>query len=482
MTTSTPSPARCIAPVASAAAEANLPISDRALALALDKADPLAPLRKEYNIPGSSEGAAYICAHALGPQPKKVGALLQEEVEAWATVGIHGHTNHPSGKHWTLGKGLDERGVDVMADIVGALPSEVTLMGGLTGNLHVMMTSFYRPDVASGRTKIIFEANAFPSDLFAFDSQVRLHDLDPASALVGLHPRAGEHYLRTEDIIAAIEEHGDTTAVVLFSAVHWYSGQLFDMEQITKKGQEKGCIVGWDCAHAAGNALLQLRDWNVDFAVWCNYKYLNSGPGATASIFVHERHFDRLRLAGWWGHELASRFGSTVPFKPRLGAAGFALNNPSLFATVPVHASMEILRTIPSLCSNSTITSPSPLSTIMPHVSSKSTLLTGYLEALLTSPIVMGDSASRLRVISPPEPEERAACLSVLFLPREGDEDKGDAVTYSRTLVEVFEALKKAGIIVDKRAPDLIRFAPSALYNTFDEMWRTAMAVKEALV
>jgi kynureninase len=203
--------------------------------------------------------------------------------------------------------------------------------------------------------------------------------------------------------------------------------------------------------------MLQLHDWNVDFAVWCNYKYLCSGPGATASIFVHERHFDRLRLAGWWGHELASRFGSAVPFKPRLGAAGFALNNPSLFATVPVHASMEILRTVPSLCSNSPVVSPSSLSTIMPHVSTKSTLLTGYLEALLTSLTVMGDSASRLKVISPPNPEDRAACLSVLFLPRERDEeDQGDAVTYSKTLVEVFDALKKAGIIVDKRAPDLV--------------------------
>ncbi|KAL8276438.1 hypothetical protein RQP46_011140 [Phenoliferia psychrophenolica] len=286
---------RCVPSLATKAQQLGLALTDPALAQALDAADPLAAVREEFIIPGADEGQAYLCAHALGPQPKGTAALITEELAAWAVKGCHGHTEHPTGKPWTLGGGIDERYTDVLADIVGAKQDEVTLMGGLTGNLHVLMTSFYRPDKSTGRHKLIFEANAFPSDLFAFNSQIRLAGYDPATSLIGLHPRAGEERLRTADILAAIEEHGSETSLVLFAAVQWYTGQLFEMEVITKKAHEHGALVGWDCAHAAGNVEMALHDWGVDFACWCNYKYLNSGPGATAAIFVHEKHFDRLR-------------------------------------------------------------------------------------------------------------------------------------------------------------------------------------------
>lgn len=474
----------CAPPLAKASEAANLAPSDPAFADHLDAQDALAPLRDEFNIPG---GGIYLCAHALGPPSKRVATMLAEEASAWATVGCLGHSEHPNGDSWGS---LDRRYASVLGDIVGALPSEVVLMGGLTSNLHLILASFYLPDKSgTGRHKIIYEANAFSSDRFAFASKMKLAGLDPETSLVGVAPREGEETLRTEDILAVIEKEGPETSLVLFGAVQWYNGQFLDLEAITRAGKLAGCMVGWDCAHAVGNVPLRLHDWGVDFAVWCTYKYLNSGPGSTAAIFVHENHFDRMRLAGWWGHELATRFGVAPKFKPRHGAAGFAVGNPSVFAIVPVHVSLAILEQVSAVHA---LRHPPPLSNlrngqvgpgnIMPLLETKTILLVAYFEYLLTNQAIMGDVAlRRFAIVSPLEVKDRSACFSLTFHPPAGEKEDGDHSSYSPTLLHVCKALGADGIIVDKRAPNLIRFSPSALYNTFAEIWRTVAALRNAL-
>src|SRR5271169_5025269 len=296
----------------------------------MDARDPLAMFRRQFYIPPGPDGSpsVYLCGHSLGLQPKSARAYIEQELEDWATLGVeaHLHGRHPwMPYHRFL--------TDNMAGIVGAKPLEVVVMNSLTVNLHLMMVSFYRP--TPQRYKIVVEAAAFPSDQYAFSSQIRFHGFDPATSLIELTPRPDEASLRPEDIDALLESEGSAIALVLLGGVNYATGQLFDMEAITRAGHAQGCVVAFDLAHAAGNVPVRLHDWDIDFAVWCTYKYLNGGPGCVGACFVHQRHaleFDLPRLAGWWGHDEDSRFLMGSDFQPMAGAEGWQLSNPPIMA------------------------------------------------------------------------------------------------------------------------------------------------------
>ncbi|XP_050825245.1 kynureninase isoform X5 [Gopherus flavomarginatus] len=331
--------------------------ADQKLALHLDEEDELKHLRECFHIPkvkdlpptdstlvNENESCIYFAGNSLGLQPKKVKAYLDEELDMWARRGVHGHF---SGKHpWALG---DECIVELMADIVGARKEEVALMNGLTVNLHLQMLSFFSP--TPSRYKILLEAKAFPSDHYAVESQLQLHGLDVEKCMLMIQPRKGEETLRIEDILDIIEKEGDSVAVILLSGVQYYTGQLFDIPRITKAGQEKGCYVGFDLAHAAGNIELHLHDWGVDFACWCSYKYLNSGAGGLAGAYIHEKHSQTIkpafffvlcfRLIGWWGHEFKTRFLMENKLQLSPGINGFRLSNPPILLVCALHASLE---------------------------------------------------------------------------------------------------------------------------------------------
>ena len=311
------------------------------------------------------------------------------------------------------------------------------MMNSLTVNLHLMMTSFYRPE--GSRTKILIEDSAFSSDRYAVESQARIHGLDPSSTILTVRPREGEWTLRTEDIEGMLEERGREIALVMLSGVNYLTGQRFDIERITLAAKRRGCAVGFDLAHGAGNVPHSLHDWEVDFAVWCSYKYLNSGPGAVAGCFVHERHArspDRPRLAGWWGDDPGKRFQMHLglDFAPQQGADGWQLSNPPVLAMAPLKASLDVFDAAG-----------------LDALRVKSIKLTGYLAGLLRE---LG--TSRFQVITPPDPEERGCQLSI----RVRDEAR-----------ELFEELGRRGIVADFREPDVIRVAPVPLYNTFEDVW-----------
>lgn len=397
----------------------------------------------------------YFCGNSLGLMPKRVRKLVDEELDIWAGRGVLGHFDHPLKRPW---KDITDTVQASMARIVGAKTSEVAVMGTLTSNLHTLMSTFYRP--RGKRTKILFEEKAFPSDQYAFTSQARLHDLDPAEHLLAMKPRNGEYTLHTQDILEMIEKHGDSIALVMFSGVQYYTGQFFDIPAITAKGHEYGATVGWDLAHAVGNLPLSLHDWNVDFACWCNYKYMNAGPGTIAGIFVHDdaippqsRHDTQPtnRLAGWWGHNAQTRFKMDPVFDPIPGAAGYQLSNPSVLNVVSLLASLETFQ-----------------KTSMTALRQKSMLMTRYLELLLTSAKLTGEAS--FRIITPTDPTARGAQLSVLFEP------------LSRGVMEfVMTRLLAQGIIADERQPDVIRLSPVPSYNTFDEVRLVAQAVIRAV-
>lgn len=410
---------------------------------------------------GDSEATAiYLCGNSLGLMPKSTRELVNQELDIWSGRGVMGHFDHPLDRPW---KDITDTVQKSMAQIVGAEPSEVAVMGSLTSNLHTLLSSFYSP--RGRRTKILYEAKAFPSDEYAFTSQVRLHDLRPAEHLLALSPRPGEFTLRTEDILDKIDEYKDEIAVVMFSGVQYYSGQYFDIEAITAKGHEIGAIVGWDLAHAVGNLPVRLHDWNVDFACWCNYKYMNAGPGAIAGIFVHTRanlpetspasasgfNYPN-RLAGWWGHNAGTRFKMEPTFDPIPGAAGYQLSNPSVLNVVSLLASLQVFEM-----------------TTMTALRAKSVLLTGYLEKLLARPLTDKTRAS-YTIITPSAPEARGAQLSVLFQP----ENEG-------VMEYVMSVLLRHNIIADERQPDVIRLSPIPSYNTFSEVRLVAQIVREAV-
>ena len=413
---------------------------DAAFAAEMDAQDPLAKFRAQFHIP-QHEGrdCIYFCGNSLGLQPKAVEGAMAQELADWKNLGVEGHFH---GKHpWMP---YHEFVAENAAYVVGAKASEVVMMNGLTANLHLMMVSFYRPTKA--RYKILIEYTPFPSDIYVVQSQAKFHGFDPADAIIEMKPRGGEHTLRQEDIEEVIAREGQSIALILIGGVHYYTGQFFDIARITEAGHKQGCMVGFDLAHAAGNVLLKLHDWNVDFACWCSYKYLNSGPGAVAGVFVHERHaksFDLPRFAGWWGNDKSVRFKMGPHFQPMKGAEGWQLSNPPIFALAPARVSLDIFREAG-----------------MENLRKKSAQLTGYLEFLLH-----GLKLASLKIMTPANDAERGCQLSITV---QGNGRK------------VFEALQKAGVVCDWREPDCIRVAPVPLYNSFTDVYRFVEIFKGA--
>lgn len=418
----------------------------------MDRKDPLREFREAFLFPRHEDrDCLYFCGNSLGLQPRRVTSYLQEELARWAMLGVEGHFKGEL--PWLR---FHRALAPASAHIVGALESEVIVMNTLTVNLHLMMVSFYRP--RDGRFKVMMEAGAFPSDQYAVESQLRWHGLDPEEALVEIAPRPGEECLRDEDILSAIEEHGNSLALVLFGGLNYYTGQLYDMAAITQAAHRAGAIAGFDLAHAAGNVPLRLHDWGVDFAVWCTYKYMNSGPGALSGVFIHERHaFDTEipRLAGWWGYDEKRRFKMEKGFVPNPGAEGWQLSNAPILAFAPMRASHELF-----------------LQAGMDAIRQKSILLTGYLEFLIDD---LNETGSQLQLITPRNPAQRGAQLSLLT----GPEGK-----------QLFEHLARQGVICDWREHNLptqdaagskagvIRLAPAPLYNSFSDVFQLSRIIK----
>ncbi len=417
--------------------------ADQEFALEQDRADGLRGMRERFHIPTGADGQPliYFVGNSLGLMPKTTRAAVEQELDDWARLGVDGHFDAAT-PWYTYHETLREPS----ARLVGALPNEVVCMNSLTVNLHLLMATFYRPTKA--RRKILMESPAFPSDTYAIKSQIAHHGFEPNDSLLLAQPREGEHALRQEDIEALLEKHGDEIALVLFAGVNFFTGQLFDIAKITAAAQKRGCTVGIDLAHAAGNLPLRLHDWNVDFAVWCSYKYLNSGPGAVGGAFVHERHAtnpDLPRLAGWWGNDPATRFRMQLKpeFVPVRSADSWQLSNPPILAMAPLRTSFAIFDEAGG----------------MEALRAKSLRLTGYLQFLLEQV-----GSARFSVITPSAPNEHGAQLSILVHehPR-----------------ELFKKLGTAGVKTDFREPNVIRVAPTPLYNTFEEVWRFSKILSE---
>ena len=406
-----------------------------ACALALDRADELAPCRDGFALPRRADGSAeiYFCGDSLGLQPRRAEAYVLEELHTWRDAAVRGHFEPP--RPWLS---YHELVTDGLARLVGARSSEVVAMNSLSVNLHLMLTSFYRP--SSGRFKILMEDHAFPSDAYAVHSHVRARGLDPDRAIVRVVPRTGEELLRHDDIETAIAREGGALALVLWPGVQYYTGQAFDLAALVRAGHCAGALVGFDLAHAAGNLLLSLHDWDADFACWCSYKYLNAGPGAVAGCFVHERHAadrDRPRLAGWWGHDKATRFRMGSDFDPIPTAEGWQLSNPPILSLAPLRASLELFDAVG-----------------MARLRQKSLALTGFLEFLLDRRF-----GEAIEIVTPRDPDARGCQLSIRV--RGGPPGR-----------QLLARLARAGVACDFREPDVVRVAPTPLYNTFDEVRR----------
>ncbi len=402
----------------------------------LDKADPLRPYRQRFFFPKhNGKNVLYFTGNSLGLQPHGVEKALRKELKNWREYGVEGHFK--GDMPWMYyHKFLQPQS----ARLVGAKESEVVVANTLTTNLHLLMASFYRP--TKERFKIIMEAGAFPSDMYAMETQARWHGFNPDGAVIEVAPRAGEETLRTEDILATIAQHGDSVAVVMFSGVNYYTGQFFDLKKITEKAHEVGAYAGFDLAHTAGNLPLQLHDWGVDFACWCSYKYLNSGPGGPSGLFVHEKHGNDPefpRFAGWWGHDEETRFQMKKGYKPMLGAAGWQLSNAQVLSMAAHKVSLDMFDEVG-----------------MTALREKSLQLTAYLAFLIEN---LNEEAGhrRFHIITPKNPEERGAQLSILT----GSEGK-----------KLFDYLTENGVIADWREPNVIRVAPVPMYNNFKDCWR----------
>ena len=408
---------------------------ERTNAELLDAQDPLAAFRHHFHIPRMADGREhlYFCGNSLGLQPKRTRDFVEAELKDWETLGVEGHLHarHP----WLP---YHEFLTTPMAALVGAHPEEVVVMNSLTVNLHLLMVSFYRP--TPERYKIIIEADAFPSDKYAVASQVKFHGYDPADAIIELRSQDGHPVIPTEEILATIAQHGQQVALIMLGGVNYYTGQAFQIPEITAAGHAQGCTVGFDLAHAAGNLDLKLHDWDLDFACWCSYKYLNSGPGGLSGIFVHQRHaqaFDLPRFSGWWGHDKTTRFKMPSQYIPLPGAEGWQLSNPPNLAMAALRASLQVFQEAGG----------------MAPLRQKSLLLTAYLQYLLQQRL----DPKALRIITPEDPEQRGCQLSLQNLDGQGPAR--------------FQRLTQAGVISDWREPDVIRLAPVPLYNRFTDVW-----------
>ena len=407
----------------------------------LDAADPLKNFRDKFIIPEfNGKQQIYFLGNSLGLQPKSAKDRIQQILDDWATLGVEAffHAKEP----WM---DYHEKLVHPLSKIVGALPHEVAVMNQLTVNLHMMLVSFYQPK--KDRYKIICEAKAFPSDQYAFETHIKHHGFDPATAIIEVSPRNGEFTLRTEDITSTIEKHGNETALVLFGGINYYTGQFFDLEKISQAAKSVGAKVGFDLAHAAGNVELYLHDWDVDFACWCTYKYLNSGPGAIGGVFIHEKyHKGNLpRFAGWWGYDKPTRFKMEKGFKAMPGAEGWQLSTPAFLLYAAHRAALEIFEAAG-----------------WGKIVTKQKLLTGYLWFLLDE--INGLSSKKsIEFITPRNEKERGCQVSMLMLQNGRD---------------IYNRLMQQGVFTDWREPNVIRLAPVPLYNTFEEVWMFADILK----
>jgi len=416
--------------------------SDLESALQLDKDDELSHFRHRFHIPKHSDGSdsIYLCGNSLGLQPKLTQEYISQELNDWAKLGVEGHVhgNNP----WLS---YHELLTDKMAEVVGAKPIEVVVMNTLTTNLHLMMVSFYKP--TSKRYKILIEGDAFPSDKYAVESQLRHHGFDDEEGLLLWNSREGEELLRYEDLEQILEDHGNEIALIMIGGVNYYTGQFFDLKRITELGHSYGCVVGFDCAHGAGNVNLDLHNSGADFAIWCSYKYLNSGPGSLSGVFVHERHAynkELNRFTGWWSHNKETRFKMRDDFDMLPGAEGWQLSNPPILSMAAIKASLDIFADAG-----------------MNNLISKSHKLTAYFEFLVNS--IGNDS---IKIITPTDKNERGCQLSI------------QVKNADRTL---HDKLTEAGIISDWREPDVIRCAPVPLYNTFEDIYKMVERLKAIL-
>jgi kynureninase len=413
-----------------------------------DREDELHSFRSRFFIPpaSASRESIYFCGNSLGLQPRQAADFVRQELEDWQQLAIGGYL-HARNPWLTYAQPLRQP----LARMLGCLDSEVAVMNALTVNLHLLLLSFYRPQSApshslhsqpphphSPRYKILMEAGAFPSDQYALETQTRWHGYNPDDAIIEIHPREGEKTLREDDILRAIDQHKDQLALVLFGGINYYTGQLFDMAAITAAAHRAGALAGFDLAHVTGNVPLHLHDWDVDFAVWCSYKYLNGGPGAVGGAYLHERHArnkDMIRLGGWWGNEESTRFRMEKGFIPKPNAEGWAMSTAQVFNMVCLKASLALFEEAG-----------------IDRLRTKSLLLTSYLHFLLQTL-----DNSRFHIITPAEPHRRGAQLSLYF------EEQGQ---------EIHRQMTAAGIIVDYREPGVIRVAPTPLYNSFEEVFR----------
>ncbi len=417
-----------------------------AFAQSLDLKDPINHFREKFVFPKhNGKPVIYFTGNSLGLQPKSAQHFVKEVMNDWGQLAVEGHFY--AEKPWW---DYHERLAAPLSKVVGAFPSEVTVMNTLTVNLHLLMVSFYQP--TKTRFKIICEEKAFPSDQYMFQSQVDFHarhlGFDPSEAIVEVKKRPGNHHIMLEDIMKTIEETGNQTALVLFGGVNYYTGQVFDMQAITKKGHDVGAMVGWDLAHAAGNVELQLHDWEVDFAAWCSYKYMNSGPGNASGCFIHQKHHKNKKLprfAGWWGHNKERRFLMEPQFDPVEGANGWQVSNLPILSLAPYLASLEIFEEVG-----------------MKALIKKRDLLTAYLEFVLKD-IDEQLPDTTFEIITP---KERACQLSV-FLHGQGR--------------KLFDYLMSHGVVTDWREPNVIRLAPAPLYCTFEDMYQFGQILKRGI-
>ncbi len=411
----------------------------------MDQEDPLKSYRERFHFPTFMEKpVVYFTGNSLGLQPKSTKAYLEKELDDWAKWGVEGHFY--AEKPW---KSYHEFLTEKAAKVVGALPEEVVVTHSLTTNLHLLMVSFYRPTAT--RYKILCEQKAFPSDQYALESQAKFHGLNPDDAIVEIGPREGEHLIRHEDILAKIEELGDSLAMVMIGGVNYYSGQLFDMKSITDAGHAVGAIVGFDLAHAAGNIKLDLHNWNVDFAAWCTYKYMNSSPGGVSGLYIHQKHVtntDLVRFAGWWGHDKESRFLMEKGFRPMPTAESWQLSNAPVLGMAAHLASLDLFDEIG-----------------MDALCEKRDKLTGYLEFIIDDISANSDNVN-FEIITPREKENRGAQLSILA------HGQGKAL---------FDYISKEGVVADWREPNVIRIAPAPMYNNFEDVYRFGQILKAAI-